>query len=101
MKYLLQSTDTRVTVRRLTSGAWSTAREMSQEAPVDYTGLRGRIVSDYDELSNRLQQVARFALDHPDDIALGTTASISARFTCRHSPSPASRPSSRPSSWRS
>ena len=55
------------------------SERVSQGAPADYAGLRDRIVADYDELSNRLQQVARFALDHPDDVALGTTAAISAR----------------------
>ena len=52
---------------------------MSVAAPVDYAGLRAEIVSQYDDLSNRLQQVARFALDHPNDIALETTAVISSR----------------------
>ncbi len=52
---------------------------MGAKAPAEYTMLRGRIVSEYSDLSDRLQRVARFVLDYPDDVALGTTAAISAR----------------------
>ncbi len=52
---------------------------MSARAPLNYDDLRAKIIADYAGLSNRLQQVARFALDHPNDIALETTAVISSR----------------------
>ena len=51
----------------------------SVHAPLNYDDLRAKIVTEYNDLSNRLQQVARFALDHPNDIALETTAVISSR----------------------
>ncbi len=52
---------------------------MSARAPLKYDDLRAKIVTEYGDLSNRLQRVARFALDHPNDIALETTAVISSR----------------------
>ncbi len=52
---------------------------MDEVAPNTYDALRTKIVAEYDGLSNRLQQVARFALDHPNEIALETTAVISGR----------------------
>ena len=52
---------------------------MSVRAPRKYDDLRAKIVTEYGDLSNRLQRVARFALDHPNDIALETTAVISSR----------------------
>ncbi len=41
--------------------------------------LQARIARDYPGLSKRLQQVAQFFLDHPDDIAFGTVAVIAER----------------------
>ena len=49
------------------------------EAPRDYTGLRARIIARRDELPKRLAQVASFAVEHPDEIAFGTAASIAAK----------------------
>lgn len=44
--------------------------------PRDFRSLRDLIVSQKDRLPKRLAQVARFAMDSPDDIAFGTAASI-------------------------
>lgn len=44
-----------------------------------YDDLRTEISAQYTTLSNRLQQVARFALDNPDAMALETIAEISRR----------------------
>jgi DNA-binding MurR/RpiR family transcriptional regulator len=51
----------------------------ASEAPRDYSGLRKRIVARRDRLPKRLAQVAAFAVEHPDEIAFGTTASIAAQ----------------------
>lgn len=47
-------------------------------APADFETLRTAIVEQRTSLPKRLMQVAAYALDHPDDVAFGTTASISA-----------------------
>ncbi|MEF2070216.1 MurR/RpiR family transcriptional regulator [Consotaella aegiceratis] len=44
--------------------------------PKDFDGLRALILARHDRLPKRLAQVARFALEHPEDVALGTAASI-------------------------
>lgn len=41
--------------------------------------LHSRILNEYEGLSKRLQQIARFALDHPNDMALETIAVIANR----------------------
>ncbi len=43
----------------------------------DYLVLRAKIKSDYGNLSKRLQQIARFALDHPTEMSMETVAIIS------------------------
>lgn len=48
--------------------------------PENYDALREEIAQRYPGLSRRLQQVARFALDHPNDLALDTVATISGRI---------------------
>ena len=45
-------------------------------APKDFDSLRAAIMEQRDALPKRLMQVAAYALEHPDDIAFGTTASI-------------------------
>jgi len=51
----------------------------SKEAPPqDFESLRAAILERKGELPKRLTQVAAYALDHPDDIAFGTAASIAA-----------------------
>ena len=46
--------------------------------PQDFEALRAAILERKGELPKRLTQVAAYALDHPDDIAFGTAASIAA-----------------------
>lgn len=48
-------------------------------APSDPEKLRAEIVKHYDQLSPRLQQVAKYVLDNPNDIALQTLAVIAER----------------------
>ncbi len=45
-------------------------------APLDFEGLRLAIMEQRNTLPKRLMQVAAYALEHPDDLAFGTTASI-------------------------
>lgn len=44
--------------------------------PKDYLALRDAMISQYDSLSKRLKQIARFALDHPTQMAMETILSI-------------------------
>jgi len=46
------------------------------EPPQDFDALRAAILERKGELPKRLTQVAAYALDHPDEIAFGTAASI-------------------------
>lgn len=46
------------------------------EAPREFDALRELVATSQDGLPKRLAQAAQFALAHPDDIALGTAASI-------------------------
>ncbi|MDN3522696.1 MurR/RpiR family transcriptional regulator [Halomonas ramblicola] len=48
---------------------------MSQ-TPQDFTALEARITADYPSLSRRLQQTARFLLDHPQEVAFATVAKL-------------------------
>lgn len=48
--------------------------------PENVEELRKEILSNYDGLSKRLQQVAKYVLDHPNDMALETLAVISNRI---------------------
>ncbi len=48
----------------------------SQEAPRDFANLKTRIMERAGELPRRLTQVASYAIEHPDEIAFGTVASI-------------------------
>lgn len=45
-------------------------------APLDFESLRAAIMEQRDTLPKRLMQVAVYALEHPDEVAFGTTASI-------------------------
>ncbi|MCB1702768.1 MAG: MurR/RpiR family transcriptional regulator [Halioglobus sp.] len=49
---------------------------MSKQPPGDYESLRAEVSARYDSLSKILQQIARFAWDHPTDMAMGTTSVI-------------------------
>ena len=46
------------------------------ETPRDFSSLKTRIMERAAELPRRLTQVATYALEHPDEIAFGTVASI-------------------------
>jgi DNA-binding MurR/RpiR family transcriptional regulator len=46
------------------------------ETPRDFEGLKALLASRVDHLPKRLQQVATFAVEHPDEVAFGTAASI-------------------------
>ena len=47
-----------------------------EQPPQDFDALRSAILERKGELPKRLTQVAAYALDHPDEIAFGTAASI-------------------------
>lgn len=49
---------------------------VKQPVPQDFDALRTAILERKSELPKRLTQVAAYALDHPDEIAFGTAASI-------------------------
>jgi DNA-binding MurR/RpiR family transcriptional regulator len=49
------------------------------DRPASFDALQTSIADQYDEFSRRLQQVAEYALTHPDDIALETIAVIADR----------------------
>jgi DNA-binding MurR/RpiR family transcriptional regulator len=55
------------------------------DAPTNSEKLRAEIVKSYDELSPRLQQVAKYVLENPNDMALQTLAVIAGR--CHVQPS--------------
>src|SRR5437762_12153864 len=44
--------------------------------PRDFATLKARIIERGKNLPKRLNQIAAFVLDHPDEIAFGTVASI-------------------------
>ncbi|MCH2271295.1 MAG: hypothetical protein MK510_12370 [SAR324 cluster bacterium] len=46
---------------------------------MDYEHLRNELVVNYGNLSRRLQQITRFAMSHPNDMALETIAVIAER----------------------
>lgn len=49
------------------------------QTPESADALRGQILQQYDDLSRRLQQIGRYVLDHPSDVALETLAVIASR----------------------
>ena len=59
----------------------SSASQMTRAAvrPDSFGALQSAIARHYDGLSKRLQQVAEYALTHPDDVALETIAVIAGR----------------------
>ena len=52
---------------------------MDESAPTDYEALRAAITERHGSLSNRLRQIANYALDHPTDMAIETIAVIAKR----------------------
>ena len=53
--------------------------------PRDFEALKAMMIASRDDLPPRLIQVAAFALDNPDEIALGTAASIAAQASVQPS----------------
>jgi DNA-binding MurR/RpiR family transcriptional regulator len=49
------------------------------DAPHDYESLKRRLIEIEPALPKRLRQAAAFALDHPDEVALGTAARVAER----------------------
>ena len=49
---------------------------VKKTAPADFDALRTAIVEQRTSFPKRLMQVAAYALDHPDEVAFGTTASV-------------------------
>ncbi|HEY1941744.1 MAG TPA: MurR/RpiR family transcriptional regulator [Roseiarcus sp.] len=49
------------------------------DAPQDFEALKRRLIEIKPELPKRLRQTAVFALDHPDEVALGTASSVAER----------------------
>lgn len=47
--------------------------------PRGFEALKERLIARRDSLPKRLEQVAAFALEHPDEIAFGTVASVAAQ----------------------
>src|SRR6185437_15098139 len=54
-------------------------RRGHMEAPRDFETLKQRLVEIEPELPKRLKQTAAFALQHPDEIALGTASGVARR----------------------
>ena len=54
----------------------SSARNRSVIRPSSYDELTGRITERFPRLPGQLQRIARFALDSPEDFALGTAAQL-------------------------
>ncbi|OLP57463.1 RpiR family transcriptional regulator [Rhizobium rhizosphaerae] len=52
--------------------------EVAEDVPQDFDALKAAILERKASLPKRLKQVAAYALDHPDEIAFGTAASIAA-----------------------
>jgi DNA-binding MurR/RpiR family transcriptional regulator len=57
---------------------WFAGGMSHTELPRDFAALRGLIIERAPRLPRRLTQVATFALEHPDEMAFGTVASIAA-----------------------
>jgi len=51
-------------------------REAAGEVPENLEALRNAISLRYDDLSPKLQQIGRFMLDHPNEVALATVTSL-------------------------
>src|SRR5689334_8707983 len=49
------------------------------DTPRDFDSLKTALAARRDGLPRRLQQVAAFAIEHPDEVAFGTAASIALR----------------------
>ncbi len=56
------------------------------EAPEDFEALKRRLIEMEPMLPKRLRQTAAFALEHPDEIALGTASGSPSAPRCRLPP---------------
>src|SRR3569623_683934 len=59
-------------------GMSAAENEIEGDAPRDFAALRALSGARADRLPRRLRQVASYALNHPDEIAFGTAASVAA-----------------------
>src|SRR3569623_2447939 len=59
-------------------GTSAAENEIEGDAPRDFAALRALSGARADRLPRRLRQVASYALNHPDEIAFGTAASVAA-----------------------
>ena len=50
-----------------------------QAVPRDFEGLKNLLIAEQERLPKRLRQAAAFAVDHPDEMAFGSAASIAER----------------------
>ena len=62
------------------SPAVNTARTRSSSRPGSYDELAGRITERFPRMPGQLQRIARFALDAPEDFALGTAAQLAGQI---------------------
>ncbi|HET9147239.1 MAG TPA: RpiR family transcriptional regulator, partial [Acetobacteraceae bacterium] len=53
--------------------------------PRSFESLRAHMLARHEAMPKRLSQVARFALDHPDQMALSTVAELAAAATVQPS----------------
>jgi DNA-binding MurR/RpiR family transcriptional regulator len=58
------------------TAVWTPEVTETDILPRDFQSLKNRIIERAGELPKRLTQVATYALEHPDEIAFGTVASI-------------------------
>ena len=57
-------------------GTIARMKTSAKNLPRDFEALRARIIAEHPSLPRRLAQIAAFALERPDEIALGTAVSI-------------------------
>ena len=60
-------------------------REVIVLTPTTFDELKNAIAENYPGLSRQLQQIARFVLEYPEDMALETVAVIAKRATVQPS----------------
>jgi DNA-binding MurR/RpiR family transcriptional regulator len=56
------------------------ARQTRAKAPVTYEDLAAQIARRHDDLSDRLRKIAVFAVQHPNEMALGTVSVLAQRI---------------------
>jgi len=63
----------------MTGDANETDTSAPGAVPRDFEGLKNLLIAEQDRLPKRLRQAAAFAVDHPDEMAFGSAASIAGR----------------------